>query len=99
MSRRSALPLFPDGLSDESAAVLSEFLNQLAVACESRYFVQLRRYHQRQMNLYDPEAPLADPAAAASVAPSSHAAAGIDVPVAAWDSASVSTAKSLGRGL
>mgnify|MGYP001156574105 FL=1 len=42
---------------------------------------------------------LADPAAAASVAPSSHAAAGIDVPVAAWDSASVSTAKSLGRGL
>jgi hypothetical protein len=57
MSRRSALPLFPDGLSDESAAVLSEFLNQLAVACESRYFVQLRRYHQRQMNLYDPEAP------------------------------------------
>jgi hypothetical protein len=40
MSRRSALPLFPDGLSDESAAALSEFLNQLAVACESRYFVQ-----------------------------------------------------------
>ena len=61
MSRRSALPLFPDGLSDESAAVLSEFLNQLAVACESRYFVQLRRYHQRQMNLYDPEAPWRTP--------------------------------------
>ena len=61
MSCRSALPLFPDGLSDESAAVLSEFLNQLAVACESRYFVQLRRYHQRQMNLYDPEAPWRPP--------------------------------------
>ncbi len=55
MKRRLADPLFPDGLSDESAAALSEFLHQLAAACESRYFVQLRRYHQRQMNPYDPE--------------------------------------------
>ena len=61
MKRRSAEPLFPDGLSDESVAALSEFLHQLAAACESRYFVQLRRYHQRQMNLYDPEEPWRTP--------------------------------------
>jgi len=61
MKRRSAEPLFPDGLSDESAAALSEFLHQLAAACESRYFVQLCRYHQRQMNLYDPEEPWRTP--------------------------------------
>jgi len=61
MKRRPPDPLFPDGLSDESAAALSEFLNQLAAACDSRYFAQLRRYHQRQMNLYDPEAPWRTP--------------------------------------
>ena len=61
MKSRSADPLFPDGLSDESVAALSEFLHQLAAACESRYFVQLRRYHQQQMNLYDPEAPWRTP--------------------------------------
>ena len=61
MKRRSAEPLFPDGLSDESAAALSQFLHQLAAACESRYFVQLCRYHQRQMNLYDPEEPWRTP--------------------------------------
>jgi len=55
MKRCSAEPRFPDGLSDESVAALSEFLHQLAVTCETRYAVQLRRYHQRQMNLYDPE--------------------------------------------
>ena len=56
-------PLFPDGISDETASALSEFLHQLAAACESRYFVQLRRYHRRQMNLYDPEAPWRAPPA------------------------------------
>ena len=57
MRRRRFDPVFPDGLSDETASALSEFLHQLAAACESRYFVQLRRYHRRQMNLYDPDAP------------------------------------------
>lgn len=55
MKRRHFEPAFPDGLSDEAASALSEFLHQLAAACETRYFVQLRRYHRRQMNLYDPD--------------------------------------------
>ena len=61
MKRRRLEPVFPDDLSDETASVLSEFLHQLAAACESRYFVQLRRYHRRQMNLYDPDAPWRSP--------------------------------------
>src|SRR3546814_6037546 len=50
-------PLFPDDLSDEAAVALSAFLYDLAVACESRYLVQLRRYRRGQLNLYDPERP------------------------------------------
>ena len=57
MTHRRFDPLFPEGLSDESASALSEFLYQLAVECKNRYFVQLRRYHRRQMNLYDPDMP------------------------------------------
>lgn len=63
MRRRRFDPVFPDDLSDETASALSEFLYQLAAACESRYFVQLRRYHRRQMNLYDPDAPWRTPPA------------------------------------
>ena len=55
--KRRRHSLFPDSLSDESAATISEFLHQLAAACEERYLVQLRRHRSRQMNLYDPEAP------------------------------------------
>jgi hypothetical protein len=61
MTRRRFDPVFPDDLSDETASALSDFLYQLAAACESRYFVQLRRYHRRQMNLYDPDAPGRNP--------------------------------------
>lgn len=63
MSRRRFEPLFPDAISDETASALSEFLHQLAAACDSRYFVQLRRYQRRQMNLYDPDAPWRSPPA------------------------------------
>ncbi|MBN8449349.1 MAG: hypothetical protein J0M13_10150 [Candidatus Accumulibacter sp.] len=57
MSRRRNR-LFPDGLSDETAVALCDFLFQLATACESYYLVQLRRHHDRhQRNLYDPEEP------------------------------------------
>jgi len=49
--------LFPDGLSDEAAVALCDFLFQLATACESHYLVQLRRHYDRQRNLYDPEEP------------------------------------------
>ena len=61
MTRHRFDPLFPDAISDENASALSEFLHQLAAACESRYFVQLRRYHRRQMNLYDPDTPWRSP--------------------------------------
>jgi len=54
-------PLFPDDLSDETALALSAVLHALAAACDSRYFTQLRRYHSRQRNLYDPEPPWRTP--------------------------------------
>ncbi|MDS4014669.1 MAG: hypothetical protein RKP46_09970 [Candidatus Accumulibacter sp.] len=54
MSRRRN-SVFPDRLSDEAAAALCDFLFQLATACETRYLGQLRRQHDRQRNLYDPE--------------------------------------------
>ena len=54
---RSRNRLFPDGLSDETAVALCDFLFHLATACESHYLVQLRRHHDRQRNLYDPEEP------------------------------------------
>ena len=36
MKRRRFDSLFPDGLSDETASALSDFLHQLAAACETR---------------------------------------------------------------
>lgn len=54
-------PLFPDGISDEAASVLSAFLQALAAACDSRYFTQLRRYHARQQHPYDPQRPWEKP--------------------------------------
>jgi hypothetical protein len=57
MTRRRPDPVFPEGISDETASALSEFLHQLAAACENRYFAQLGRHHRRQRNRYDPEAP------------------------------------------
>ena len=38
--------LFPDGLSDEAATALARFLYDLAMACESRYLVQIQRHHR-----------------------------------------------------
>jgi hypothetical protein len=61
MRHRRSDPVFPDGLPDETTSALSEFLHQLAAACDSRYFVQLRRYRHRQMNLYDPDSPWRTP--------------------------------------
>ena len=63
MKLRPDNPLFPDDLSDETASVLSDFLYQLATACENQYLAQLRRYNRRkrQMNLYDPEEPWKTP--------------------------------------
>ena len=50
-------PLFPEGITDEMASVLSTFLHDLADACENRYFAQLRRHHESQRTLFDPEHP------------------------------------------
>ena len=61
MSRRRFEPVFPDNLSDEAASALSEFLRQIAAACDNRYYVQLRRYYSAQRNLYDPDAPWRSP--------------------------------------
>lgn len=38
--------LFPSRISDESAAVLCDFLAELSMAAESRYFCQIRRYRE-----------------------------------------------------
>jgi hypothetical protein len=61
MKRRRFDLVFPHNISDETASALGDFLYQLAAACENRYFVQIRRYHRRQMNLYDPDAPWRSP--------------------------------------
>ena len=56
MSRRRNR-LFPEGLSDEAAVALCDFLFKLATACERHYFVQLHRHHDRQRNLFGREEP------------------------------------------
>lgn len=54
MPQSNDLPLcLPVDLSDEAAAKLIEFLYELTETLESRYFVQLRRYHQDQENQRD----------------------------------------------
>ena len=55
--------LFPDGLSDEAATALARFLYDLAMACESRYLVQIQRHHRGQHSLYDPQRPWLSPPA------------------------------------
>jgi hypothetical protein len=49
--------IFPDAVSDDTAAALSMFLYDLAAECERRYFSQLRRYRAAQQNLFDPDCP------------------------------------------
>jgi hypothetical protein len=50
-------PTFPDGISDEAAAVVSDFLWQLISAWDSRYFVQLSRYSDSRQRPRDPVQP------------------------------------------
>lgn len=57
MNKTDIEPLFPERLTDEAASVLSSFLYDLAAACENRYFTQLRRYHESQRIIHDPERP------------------------------------------
>lgn len=57
MNKTDIEPLFPEHLTDEVASVLSAFLHDLAAACENRYFTQLRRHHEGQRIIHDPEHP------------------------------------------
>lgn len=57
MNKTDIEPLFPENLTDEAASVLSAFLHDLADACESHYFAQLRRHHEAQQIVHDPEHP------------------------------------------
>ena len=54
-------PLFPDGISDETAAAIGDLLNEFLFAWEATYFAHLRRHHPRQLDLFDPEAPWRSP--------------------------------------
>jgi len=64
MLKPNDLPLIclPVGLSDEAAAKLLEFLQELTEALESQYYAQITRYYrstcQDQQDLYtcDPQA-------------------------------------------
>jgi len=49
--------LFPEGISDEAAYVLCEAITELALALESHYFVQQRRYLDAPRPERDPEQP------------------------------------------
>ncbi|NNJ84024.1 MAG: hypothetical protein HKP13_03665 [Gammaproteobacteria bacterium] len=40
------LRLFPDDISDETAAVTDDLLGELIKAWEWRYFHQIRRFHE-----------------------------------------------------
>jgi hypothetical protein len=53
--------LFPDGISDETAAAIRALLNEFLFAWEATYFVHLLRHHGRQLELYDPNAPWRSP--------------------------------------
>ena len=50
-------PLFPDDITDATAAALCDFLYTLAADCEARYSGQLRRHHDRRQTLIDPQRP------------------------------------------
>jgi len=50
--------LFPEGLPDETAAVIIDVLNELVIGFESQYLTQiLRARRKRQTKLMDPEQP------------------------------------------
>jgi hypothetical protein len=51
-------PLFPDGLSDEAATALCDFLFELAAAADSRFLAQILRYRRQHQNPpLDPDHP------------------------------------------
>ena len=49
--------IFPRHISDESAVVLCDFLAELLLFAENRYFTQLRRCHEAHSPPVDPDHP------------------------------------------
>lgn len=49
--------VFPDGISDETAAAVGDVLAELLMGWETHYLAQIRRHNTGQRNLDDPEAP------------------------------------------
>ncbi len=49
------LRMFPSRISDESAAVLCDFLAELSMAAENRYFCKIRRYREENRTTVDPD--------------------------------------------
>jgi hypothetical protein len=47
------MTVFPEFISDEAAFALSETLHWLAMACEEKYFAQIRR-HMATLNEAEP---------------------------------------------
>lgn len=53
------MTLFPETIPDEAAFALSEVLHWLAITCDEKYFVQIRRHMDTLHNTtqVDPEHP------------------------------------------
>jgi len=49
--------LFPSHVSDESAAVLCDFLAELSMAADSHYLCQIRRYREERRATVDSDQP------------------------------------------
>ena len=50
--------MFPDDLSDKAASRLTDFLHELALTCDRRYFKQCRRYQDKKhRKSVDPQTP------------------------------------------
>ena len=55
---KQLLSIFPEKITDETAFALCNFFHELALACESHYYTQLRRYNANPLpDLIDPEQP------------------------------------------
>ncbi len=49
--------VFPDRISDETAATVAEVLAEMLMCWETHYLAQILRHNTSQHNLYDPDAP------------------------------------------
>ena len=49
--------LLPRHISDESAAVLCDFIAELSMVADSRYLCRLRRYREENRTMTNPDRP------------------------------------------